>query len=97
MEFLTDIQEEVWVPSEVALCPVCYGPLVALPDEFEQICPSVNLYVATTAAEVTCVKDKYHGLPCDEAWEHAYAEVSRWLKRGPFLFERPSERCVRDE
>jgi hypothetical protein len=86
MEFLTDTRQEFWVPPAVALCPVCEGPLIASCDDFEQLVPSVNLYMPHYGY-VGCVRDINHSYARDEDWIAIHERVSRWLERGPVLVE----------
>ena len=55
-EFLDDPNVVILVPSYVAVCPVCQGPLSAFFDGFEQSFVGVNLYTATMAM-LTCLID----------------------------------------
>jgi hypothetical protein len=89
IEFLDDPNSLFLVPSYVAVCPVCQGPLAAFLDESEQPFVGVNLYMATRAMLTCLIDDHKHQGDWDERWEPAYEEVMQWLGRGGVLLELP--------
>ena len=90
-EFLDNPLSVVLVPSLIAVCPVCQGPLSALLVELEQAFVGVNLYTAMTAMLTCLIDDDAHQASYDEGWDAAYNDVSQWLKRGGVLVEMPDE------
>lgn len=76
----------VLVPTTVAVCPECAGPLITYSDELEETVPGVNLYIPQ-AGITTCLVDKNHGLRHDENWYSVDEAIGEWLKHGFYLVE----------
>jgi len=76
----------VLVPTTLAVCPDCAGPLITYSDELEETVPGVNLYIPQNGI-TTCLYDKTHGGMYDDNWYRVDEAISKWLKHGFYLVE----------
>jgi hypothetical protein len=76
----------VLVPTIVAVCPNCAGPLITSSFELEETVPGVSLYIPIWGIAI-CLFDKNHGSQDDERWYRVDDAISAWLKRGFILVD----------
>ena len=86
MKFIS-LDKELWIPSEVAVCPVCQSRLTAIPDAYEQLFPSVNLFIPKSVHQIGCVKNEEHVKRIFEEWFNVYDQVGLWLQMKPLAVE----------
>src|SRR5262245_30928474 len=86
MKFIS-INQELWIPTDIATCPVCRAMLSAIPDSFEQVFPSVNLFLARSTQRVSCLKSEKHESMMLEEWFKIHDRIDLWLQLGSVAIE----------
>ena len=86
MKFIS-IDKELWIPADVAVCPVCRSTLSAVPDAYQQLFPAVNLYLPRSTQRISCVRNARHANWMLEEWFKAYDRVGLWLQLDPVAIE----------